>query len=173
MNRLRFFAAIAALLALSPAALAQSMPTELSTNGDWKVYTTDGGKSCYTAGVPRSIEPRNVSRDPIFFIVTDWSASRVKGEPQIVPGYKYKDNSMVTVQIGTNKFTLVTQNDATLGGGAWFKNRADEQRLLDAMQHGTQMIVTGTSTRGTVTKDTYSLAGFGASLQATHKACKM
>ena len=173
MNRFRHSAFIAGLLALSSPALAQNVPTELGTNGDWKVYSADGGKTCYAAGVPRSIDPRTVSRDPIFFIVTDWTAKRIKGEPQVVPGYKYKDGSPVTAQIGTDKFNFFSQNDAAAGGGAWVRDRADEQRPLDSMQHGKQMVVTGTSSRGTVTKDTYSLTGFAAALQAAHKACNM
>jgi hypothetical protein len=172
MNRLGFSAALFGMSVLGSAALAQSTPVQLGQSGSWTAYTMDGGKTCYTVSIPRSIEPRNVSRDPIFFIITDWSTRRVKGEPQVVPGYKYKDGSTVNVQIGTDKFTFFTQNDASVGG-AWIQNRADEQRLVDAMQHGAQMIVTGTSTRGTLTKDTYTLAGLSASLTSIHKACNM
>ena len=39
------------------------------------------------------------------------------------------------------------------------------------MKSGKQLIVRGTSSRGTATTDTYSLAGFTAALAASDKAC--
>ena len=39
------------------------------------------------------------------------------------------------------------------------------------MKAGKQLIVRGTSSRGTATTDTYSLAGFSAALAAIDKAC--
>jgi hypothetical protein len=41
------------------------------------------------------------------------------------------------------------------------------------MKAASQAVVTGTSKRGTVTRDTYSLAGFGDALQKAHDACTM
>ncbi|MGZ8996253.1 MAG: invasion associated locus B family protein [Rhodospirillales bacterium] len=43
--------------------------------------------------------------------------------------------------------------------------------MLDAMRAGRQMVVKGTSTRGTLTTDTYSLNGFSTALQSIDKAC--
>lgn len=154
------------------AAWAQTPSKELDSHGDWKTYTMDGGKVCYALSVPKDITPKNVNRDPIFFLVTDWQAKQVKAEPEVIPGYKYKDGSSVTVQVGPDKFTFVTNNDAP-GSGAWSRDRADEARLMTLMQRGSTMTVTGTSSRGTVTKDTYSLTGFSAALASIHKACKM
>jgi hypothetical protein len=39
------------------------------------------------------------------------------------------------------------------------------------MRAGATMTVTGTSTRGTVTKDIYSLTGFTAANETINKAC--
>ena len=44
---------------------------------------------------------------------------------------------------------------------------------MAAMKGGKAMVVKGTSSRGTLTTDTYSLAGFTAAYAAIGKACKV
>ena len=41
------------------------------------------------------------------------------------------------------------------------------------MKRGAQIVVTGTSQRGTVTHDTYSLAGLSDALDKIHESCGM
>jgi hypothetical protein len=52
-------------------------------------------------------------------------------------------------------------------------NPSDEPKLLAAMRNGTDVVVTGTSKRGTLTRDTYSLAGMGDALDKIHDSCGM
>ncbi|HEX4158599.1 MAG TPA: invasion associated locus B family protein [Rhizomicrobium sp.] len=149
-------------------------PQVLGTFQSWAAYTTQAGeaKVCYALSRPTSSEPKKARRDPIFFLINDWPGRKAKGEPEIVPGYQYKDGGDVTVDIGGNKFTLFTKNDGG-AGGAWVEAQADEQRLVDAMKAASEAVVTGTSKRGTVTRDTYSLAGFGDALDKAHQACAL
>ena len=72
-------------------------------------------------------------RDPIYFLISDWPGRKAKAEPEVVPGYQYKDGSMVTVQVGSDKFELFTKNDGD-SGAAWVQDAADEGRLIDAMR---------------------------------------
>jgi hypothetical protein len=165
------FLTTAAVLA---SATALAAPQPLGTFQNWAAYTTQAGdaKVCYALTRPTSSEPPKARRDPIFFLINDWPARKAKGEPEIVPGYPYKDGSSVTVQVGSSEFTLFTKNDGG-AGGAWVQAQADEQRLVDAMKTAPEAIVTGTSKRGTVTRDTYSLAGFADALDKAHQACGM
>ena len=57
------------------------------------------------------------------------------------------------------------------GSGAWLASAADEPGFVAAMKAGKSLVVKGTSTRGTETTDTYSLAGATAALDAANKAC--
>ncbi len=173
MSRIRFLL-VALFSALLSPAFAQSSPAQIGGSGSWTALTVtiNGNKVCYVQSVPRSIQPRNVNRDPIFFVVSDWPSRKTKAEPQVVPGYPYKEGSSVTAQIGGSKFAFFTRNDGN-AGGAWVKERSNEQKLVDAMQRGSEMVVTGTSTRGTDTRDVYSLVGFTAALATAHKACNM
>lgn len=166
-------AAAAAVAGFSPAVAADS-PTLLGAFKDWSAYTTGSGKTktCYVLSQPKTTLPKNVNRDPVFFLISDWPARKAKGEPEVVPGYPYKKGSKVTAQVGSDKFTFFTKNEGS-DGNAWVEAKADEARLVEAMRRGAQMIVTGTSSRGTLTKDTYSLSGVSAALDRIHKACGM
>lgn len=157
------------------AAFADDSPEALGKFKDWSAYTskTDSyGKVCYALAEPKSSDPRSVKRDQVYFLISDWPGRKTKAEPEVVPGYPYKDDSKVTVQVGSDKFEMFTKNDGD-SGGAWVQDTSDEQRLIDAMRRGQQAIVTGTSSRGTLTKDTYSLSGISAALDMIHKTCGM
>ena len=49
--------------------------------------------------------------------------------------------------------------------------QADEERLVNAMKTASEAVVTGTSKRGTVVRDTYSLSGFADALDKAQAAC--
>jgi len=44
--------------------------------------------------------------------------------------------------------------------------------MITAMKRGSKMLVVGTSSRGTVTTDTYSLSGFTKTKSTIDKTCK-
>jgi hypothetical protein len=117
------------------------------------------------------MNPANVTRDAVFFLISTWPGRKVRGEPSVVPGYQYKVGTKVQVQIGSDKFDLFTKNDGS-AGGAWLENPADEKKLVDAMKRGSEMSITGTSSRGTLTRDNYSLAGISAALDKIDASCK-
>jgi invasion associated locus B (IalB) protein len=158
------------------AAVAAEPATLLGVTKDWSAFTTGSGgsKICYALAKPVSSDPKSAKRDPIYFIITDWPGRkpRTKSEPEAVPGYQYKDGATVSVQVGGAKFEMFAKNDAG-AGAAWVRERADEVHLIEAMKKSKQLVVTGTSQRGTVTHDTYSLAGLTDALQKIHEACGM
>jgi hypothetical protein len=164
----------AALCAPSLAFAAGQLPELLGGFKNWAAYSTGTGdaKVCYALSRPVSSEPKKAHRDPIYFLINDWPGRKAKAEPEIVPGYQYKDGSSVTVVVGSATFTFFTRNEGG-AGGAWVEAQADEQRLVEAMRASSEAIVTGTSKRGTLTHDTYSLAGLPDALDKAHAACAM
>jgi hypothetical protein len=171
--KLRLFALSIAMTALALPALADN-PTTLGTFKDWTAVSvgTGANKYCYAIARPQSSLPAKAKRDPIGFLVTDWPSRHAKGEPEVNPGYPYKDGSAVTVQVGSDKFEFFTKNDGDQGG-AWMKDPKEEARLISAMRSSGQMIVTGVSKRGTMTHDTYSLAGVADAVDKIHAECGM
>jgi hypothetical protein len=174
MNRGITFALLLGTAGLAPslglAVVAQ--PTLLGSFKGWSAYETGAGdgRVCYALSRPTSSEPAKINRDPAFFLINDWPARHAKAEPEIVPGFQYKDGSNVTAQLGGVTITLFTKNDGA-AGGAWVEAQADEERLVNAMKTGSEAVVTGTSNRGTMVRDSYSLAGFADALDKVQQAC--
>lgn len=160
---------LAALVAALPAvASAQEQQVELLGEfTDWKAasFQEEGGKGCFMISVPKRSEGKYSRRDPTFVHVTHRAATGTHDVVSVTAGYTYKPESAVTVTIGGEKFTLFTKE-----GAAWADDATDT-KLVDAMRRGSQMTVVGTSARGTLTTDTYSLSGFSAAYDAISKAC--
>ena len=159
-------AGLAAFAMTALSASAAPTPEPVGSYKDWKAFTMDEGgrKVCFAMSSPQDMSPKNVSRGDVFFLVTDWGSAGL--QPSIITGYPFKKNSKATLKIGSDKFTLFTKDD-----GAWFRDEADEKRALTAMKRGSTMVITGTSARGTLTTDRYSLSGITAALDKVHRTC--
>jgi invasion protein IalB len=133
---------------------------------DWSFHIAGQKKKkiCYIHGKPRKTTGKYKLRGPTYMQVTHRIANRARNEVSITAGYSYKKDSSVSVQIDKKTFSMYTA-----GATAWSR---DDAVLVAAMRAGTSMNVTGTSKRGTVTKDRYSLSGFTAAHKAINRACR-
>ncbi|MEC8180933.1 MAG: invasion associated locus B family protein, partial [Pseudomonadota bacterium] len=84
----------------------------------------------------------------------------------VVAGYTFATDSEVEVRISGRKFKMFTQDDR-----AWTENGKADAKLVQAMKRGMKMEVRGRSSRGTKTRDIYSLKGFTAGMRMIDKAC--
>ncbi len=152
------------------AAPAADGPKLLDSFKNWFVYSAGKGaeRTCFAVSMPTETIPTNVKRDTVSFLISSWPAQKKKNEPSIVAGYPYKPMSTAVVQIGSDKFEF----GRVMNDGAWMETPADEQKLIASMKRGSQMSVTGTSARGTLTRDNYSLAGISAALEKLDASCK-
>lgn len=156
------------LLGAMSSAAAQST-TALGQFNRWTAYTylAGGAKVCYAVSQPTETQPQGVNRDPVYVFVTNRPKEGVRHEVSIITGYPYREGSETQVKIGSDTFVMFTKDD-----GAWVRNAAEESRLIGAMKAGSDMVVTGTSRRGTVTTDTYSLSGVTAALNKIDAECQ-
>ena len=106
-------------------------------------------------------------RGEIYALITHRPGQNIFNEVQFTAGYVFKKNSKVTVKIKKKKFQLFTDGDS-----AWVRKNKVEKALVKAMRSGVNMVVRGVSSRGTKTKDTYSLAGITSALKAIGKGCR-
>jgi hypothetical protein len=134
---------------------------------DWTAFS-DGSerRMCYIGSVPKKKEGNYTVRGETYVLATHRPGEKVFGEVSVEAGYTYKSGSEVEVNVDGQIFKLFTQ-----GGNAWAYDEKADRALVEAMRAGRQMVVKGTSTRGTLTTDTYSLAGFSAALQSIDNAC--
>ena len=170
MNHLRRTGAAAlTLISLSTGLALAEEPQSLGVFDDWSAYTykAPDSKVCYVSSSPKGSEPKNVKRDPTFFLVTHMPGRKVKGEVSTIIGYPFKKETNAELTIDEVKFVLFTNAD-----GAWAESPATEKEIVAAMKAGKSLKVKGISWRGTQTEDTYSLSGISAALSAIDKACK-
>ena len=146
-------------------------PSLLGQYGEWGAYTADPGgkKVCFALAKPGSTAtvPPNRPRDPTYVFVSTRPSEKVKDEISVIIGYGFKPGVDATVQVGSASFLMYTQND-----GAWVKNAADEAKLIDALRKGADLVVKGTSGRGTASTDTYSLKGLAQALDRVAQECR-
>ncbi len=157
------------MLGLLPAGPAAAQAIErISDHKDWSAfrYKEDGETVCYMASTPKKAEGDYDSRGDVFAIVTHRPASNRIGEVSVSAGYSYKKESSVRVKIGARSWDFFTN-----GASAWAPTAVEDKAIVKAMRAGSSMVVKGTSSRGTLTTDTYSLLGFSKALGAINKAC--
>lgn len=164
-------AALTVAFASTPYALAQQTePAQLGTFGAWTAYTYKAAdtKVCYVAAQPADTKSnRKVKRDPVFFIVTNMPGRKIAGEVSTIIGYPFKEQSTVDVLVDKAAFKLFTKGD-----GAWAESSDIEKKIVAAMKGGKDLVVKGTSWKGTQTTDRYTLSGISAAIDKINAACK-
>jgi hypothetical protein len=106
-------------------------------------------------------------RGPVHALVTHRPALGSRDVVSLIAGYPLKPDADVVVTIDRKqKFALFADKET-----AWALDDKTDRALVQAMVRGSTMVVEGVSSRGTKTKDTYSLTGFGKMYQAIGKAC--
>ena len=153
------------------AALAEGTePDQLGVFNDWAAYSYKAAdtKVCYVSSSPKGTEPKNVKRDPAFFLVTHMPGRKVKGEVSTIIGYPFKKETNAELTIDEAKFTLFTNAD-----GAWADTPATEKQIVAAMKNGQVAeseghLVARHADRSTPIRSN----GISAALAAIDKACK-
>ncbi len=165
-----FTALLTALLlfALSPSSAQAGEPRLIGTFGNWSAYifTENGNKVCYMASQPQKDEGNYKKRGEIFALITHRPAEGTQNVFSYITGYSYKAGSDATITIDGQRFVLFTQDDT-----AWTPDAESDKRLADAIRAGSKMVVKGTSSRGTLTTDTFSLRGSAAAHDKISKEC--
>lgn len=168
-NLLKFTLVITAATFLTKPALAED-PQPIGQFGEWQAfsYTEDGQRVCYMAAKPKpeNMKGKYSQRGDVFALITHRPGEGTKNVFSYITGYTYKPGSDTTVNIDGNSFLLFTQDDT-----AWAPDADTDNKLADHIRKGSKMVVTGTSSRGTLTTDTYSLRGSSAAHDAITKAC--
>ena len=156
------------ILAASPSYAAS--PKKIGKFGDWTSYvlTERGNKVCYMVSKPVKAVGKYTNRGEIFALITHRPSENTKDVFSYITGYTYKSGSDATVTIDGKRYVLFTQDDT-----AWAPDAAADTKLAKAIQSGSRMVVQGTSSRGTLTTDTYSLKGSGAAYKAISRECNI
>lgn len=153
------------VLALAMGFAAPAQAEFLGKFDDWEAHArTDGGaKVCYAATVPIKSAGDYTRRGDVFLLVSHRPADKMTGFVSMEAGYPYKKSGKITAKIGGREFAMFSDGELAFA--------YDDGPLVKAMVAGVDLVVRGTSSRGTLTTDTFSLRGFTAAYRAASKAC--
>ena len=143
----------------------------LGTYGDWKAFywNLDEDKVCSILSYPKKEEGKYTKRGKVVARVTQRVENPSAGVVSFQVGYSIKEGSDIKIKIDGKPFGVFNFLQDQI---AWTSDPGVDGMLIKAMQRGTTMIIKGVSSRGTNTKDTYSLRGFTAAYKAISKVCK-
>jgi len=145
--------------------------TLLGQYGSWGAYSAspNGKKMCFAIAKPSSSKssPPNRPRDPAYAFITSRPAEKVVNEVSIMIGYSAKPGSESTLEVGGANYAMYTHGD-----GLWVKNAAEEEKLVEAMRRGSEIVVKAVSSKGTQTTDVFSLKGLSQALDRAAQECR-
>jgi Invasion associated locus B (IalB) protein len=166
------FGAIALAGIISAPAFAQQSDNRVDAKTDWSIFVEDSPTECWVVSAPKgTVNTRDgkvvaVNRGDILIFVSYRPTTNVRGEISFTGGYKFKEGTTVNMRIGSASYELFVDGDY-----AWPASVAEDAKITTSMKRGATAVLTATSSRGTVTEDTFSLLGFTAALEEAERRC--
>ena len=157
---------------LAPGAAAQESDNRVAAETDWSVFVEDDPRECWVVSQPsETVNTRggnvvSVNRGDILLFATYRPEQGIEGEISFTGGYPFDPDTTVEVEIGDDSFELFVEDN-----WAWPASQEDDADLMEAMRGGAEAVVTGISSRGTQTEDTFSLFGFTAATEEAERRC--
>jgi hypothetical protein len=128
----------------------------LSKNDDW----------CYIGSLPiKSDLPDTKKRGENYILVYKIIGSD-ENIVQVEAGYQYNLDEDIVVTIDNTSFEFYSTEDSS--ETAWTNN---DEKVIFAMKKGLKLVLSGQSSRGTITNDTYTLKGFTSAINKLNKDC--
>ena len=119
----------------------------LSKENDW----------CYIGSLPIKTDlPETKKRGENYILVYKIIGSE-ENIIQVEAGYQYNLDKDIVVKIDNALFKFYSTEDSS--ETAWTNN---DDKVVYAMKKGLELVISGESSRGTITNDTYTLKGFSS-----------
>jgi len=161
------FFGLTAILALTGAASAQSV-TQIGNFKDWAAYSASEGAGavCFAMSKPSSVDPSPDGYTQAYLYLTHRPAENVSNELNLVAGFDFAPDQPATLTVGGKSFDLFTQKDA-----AWLLDASQNDNLAGALRSGNSVVVQGTTDKGILVAETFSLSGATAASKAIDSGC--
>ena len=153
--------------AIASSAMAQSVQV-IGTFKDWAAYSAAEGTGsvCFAMSKPTDVSPPPDGYTQGYLYLTHRPSENVSNELNLVAGFDFAPDQPATLSVGGQSFDLFTQKDA-----AWLLDTTKNDDLAGAMRAGSSLVVQGTSAKGIIITETYSLRGATAASRAIGSAC--
>ncbi|KPP84269.1 MAG: Invasion protein B, involved in pathogenesis [Rhodobacteraceae bacterium HLUCCO07] len=160
-------------LTVSDVAAQETSTNQVAAETDWSVFEEDNPRECWAVTSPKeTVNTKDgrvvaVRRGSILLMAFYRPDADVAGQITFTGGYPFASGSTVNLDIDGDEYELFTE-----GEWAWPASPSDDEEILKAMKRGKSAILTARSSRGTTTKDTFSLSGFTAAVEDAEERCK-
>jgi len=132
--------------------------------GKW-IFVKDD-EYCYIGSIPIETDlPKEKKRGDTYILVYKLVGNQ-DSVIQVEAGYNYKLNKDIIIKIDSTNYKFYTTEDVS--DSAWTN---DDAKVIFAMKKGLELSITGESSRGTITNDTYTLKGFTSAFDQLTKDC--
>ena len=132
--------------------------------GKW-IFVKDD-EYCYIGSIPIETDlPKEKKRGDTYILVYKMVGNQ-DSVIQVEAGYNYKLNKDIIIKIDNTNYKFYTTEDVS--DSAWTN---DDAKVIFAMKKGLELSITGESSRGTITNDTYTLKGFTSAFDQLTKDC--
>lgn len=154
-------------LALTGAASAQSVQL-IGTFKDWAAYSASEGAGavCFAMSKPATVDPSPDGYTQAYLYLTHRPSENVSNELNLVAGFEFAPDQPASLTVGGKSFDLFTQKDA-----AWLLDATQNDNLAGALRSGSSVVVEGTTDKGILVSETYSLSGATAASRAIDSGC--
>lgn len=165
-----------AVLVMGALPLAAQELAMVDSETDWSVYVADSPKECFIVSKPtgwaaqRDGQAVTVRRGDIRFYISIIPGEQIVSEPSFLAGYPLKQD--VPVEMKIDDTTISLYPNAEINAEYAWPRPDDDAGLITAMRGGSEATVIGTSSRGTITTDTFSLIGFTAAYEKAQEMCQ-
>jgi hypothetical protein len=164
--------ALAMVALMAGGAIAQESTNRVAVETAWSVFVDGNPRECWAVSAPsetvntRGGQAVTVQRGDILLFATYRQGGGATAEVSFTGGYPFAEGSTVELVIGTDTFQLFTD-----GQWAWAASPEDDARILASLRRGQNAVLTARSSRGTTTRDTFSLFGITAATDEAQRRC--
>ena len=153
---------------LSAAARAE----ELGNFGAWYAFTQGEGqdKLCYMVAAPIQSVGDIPNRGEVGVMVTHQMGGKVRDQVSVALGFQPHKTSYTRAKVDRKGNILLRLVD---GDRVWIRDSNTDREMVARMKRGVQLVVTGMSSNGVASQDTFSLDGFTRAHAAISLACGM
>ena len=132
--------------------------------GKWNFVKDDDW--CYIGSRPLNSDlPESKKRGDNYILVYKIVGSE-ENIVQVEAGYQYNLDEEIIVKIDNSSYSFYSTKDSS--ETAWTD---DDDKVIYAMKKGLDLVLSGKSSRGTTTNDTYTLKGFTAAINKLNENC--
>lgn len=166
--RARLFSLIVGAAALLTPCMAEA--DDLGNFGAWYAFTQGEGadKLCYMIAAPVQSLGQIPNRGEVGLIVTHQMGGKVRDQVSVALGFEPHKSKFTKAKVDKTSNVLLRLVD---GDRVWIREASVDRQLVARMKKGDHLVVTGMSSDGVASQDTFPLNGFKDAYDAISVAC--